>query len=85
MMNKVKVERLDVHGQVCPSTLLLALREVNRLQEEIRSGAVQLEVYTDNRHATVTIPGAVKSMGMTARVHKEEHGYLIQIAAERLH
>ena len=82
-MNKVKVERIDVHGQVCPSTLLLALREVNRLQAEIRSGAVQLEVRTDNRHATVTIPGAVKSMGLTARVHKEENGYLIQIGAER--
>lgn len=81
-MNKVKVERLDVHGQVCPSTLLLALREVNRLQAEIRSGAVQLEVRTDNRHATVTIPGAVKSMGMKVRVHKEENGYLIQIGAE---
>lgn len=84
-MNKIRVERLDVHGQVCPSTLLLALREVNRLQDEIRSGAVQLEVRTDNRHATVTIPGAVKSMGLTARVHKEENFYLIQIGAEKSH
>lgn len=81
MTHNEKVERLDVLGQVCPSTLLLALREINRLQKEIRDGGTDLEIRTDNRHATVTIPGAVKSMGLVARVHREEDGYMIRISA----
>jgi TusA-related sulfurtransferase len=82
-MNKVQTEQLDVRGQVCPSTLLLTLREVNRLKSGLHNGSVQLEVRTDNRHATVTIPSTVKSMGLAVRVHKEEQGYLIQIGAEK--
>lgn len=78
-MNKVRVENLNVYGQVCPSTLLLALREVNRLQGEIHSGELQLDIRTDNRMATATIPKAVRNMGLDAKVRKEEEGYLIQI------
>jgi TusA-related sulfurtransferase len=82
-MNKVHTEYLDVRGQVCPSTLLLTLREVNRLKDALHNGTTLLEVRTDNRHATVTIPNTVKSMGLAVRVHKEEQGYLIQIGAEK--
>lgn len=41
-MNKIRVEKLNVYGQVCPSTLLLALREVNRLQDELHRGKCSL-------------------------------------------
>ena len=80
-MNKVKIEKFDVYGQVCPSTLLLALREVNRLQDELHRGEVQLDIRTDNRFATATIPNAVRNMGFDAKVRKEEDGYLIQVCA----
>jgi len=82
-MNKARVEKLDVYGQVCPSTLLLALREVNRLQAEIHSGEVQLDIRTDNRFATATIPNAIRNMGFDAEVRKEDEGYLIQVSARR--
>lgn len=78
-MDKVRIENLNVYGQVCPSTLLLALREVNRLQGEIHRGEVQLDIRTDNRFATATIPNAVRNMGFEAKVRKEEEGYLIQV------
>jgi TusA-related sulfurtransferase len=81
--DKVKVEKLNVYGQVCPSTLLLALREVNRLQDELHRGEVQLDIRTDNRFATATIPNAVRNMGLDVKVRKEEEGYLIQVCAGR--
>lgn len=82
-MNKVRIETLNFFGQVCPSTLLLALREVNRWQEELHRGEVQLNIRTDNRFATATIPNAVRNMGFDAMVRKEEDGYLIQVCAGR--
>ncbi|MBE0503729.1 MAG: sulfurtransferase TusA family protein [Desulfuromonadales bacterium] len=82
-MDKVRVEELNVYGQVCPSTLLLALREVNRLQDELHRGEVQLDIRTDNRFATATIPNAVRNMGLDARVRKEDAGFLIQVCAAR--
>ncbi|PKN12134.1 MAG: sulfurtransferase TusA family protein [Deltaproteobacteria bacterium HGW-Deltaproteobacteria-4] len=82
-MNKVKIEKFDVYGQVCPSTLLLALREVNRLQDELHRGDMQLDIRTDNRFATATIPNAVRNMGFDAMVRKEEEGYLIQVCARK--
>lgn len=82
-MDKVRVEELNVYGQVCPSTLLLALREVNRLQDELHRGEVQLDIRTDNRFATATIPNAVRNMGFDARVRKEDAGFLIQVSAAR--
>lgn len=82
-MSQIKVEDLNAYGQVCPSTLLFALREVNRLQNELHSGEVQLNIRTDNRFATATIPNAVRNMGLEARVSKEEEGFLIQVTAGR--
>lgn len=82
-MDKVRIEELNVYGQVCPSTLLLALREVNRLQDELHRGEVQLDIRTDNRLATATIPNAVRNMGFDAKVRKEDAGYLIQVSAVR--
>ena len=81
--DKVRVEKLNVYGQVCPSTLLLALREVNRLQDELHRGEVRLDIHTDNRFATATIPNAVRNMGLDAKVRKEEEGYLIEVCVGR--
>ena len=69
----------DICGQICPSTLLIALREVNRHQERLRAGSLQLCFRTDNRDATITIPDAVKNMGYSARVSKRDADYVIVI------
>jgi len=69
----------DLRGQICPSTLLTALREVNRHKEGLRSGGVQLVFVTDNRTATSTIPDAVRNMGYGVKVSHDDGTYRIGV------
>ncbi len=69
----------DIRGQICPSTLLTALREVSRHRAQLKEGSIALRFLTDNRNATVTIPEAVKNMGYRVIVEKEERHYTILI------
>ena len=56
---------LDIRGQVCPSCLLLTLREINRHHAALCAGRARLVVLLDSRDATGTIPEAVKNMGLS--------------------
>jgi TusA-related sulfurtransferase len=69
----------DIRGQICPSTLLTTLKEINRLREQLSSGAICIEVKTDNRDATSTIPTTVNNMGYEATVTKKKGYYQIII------
>jgi TusA-related sulfurtransferase len=71
----------DIRGQMCPSTLLSALREVNARKHELRDGAVTLCLHTDNREATITIPEALQNMGYEVAVDKEGAHYRITVGA----
>ena len=71
--------RLDIHGQVCPSCLLLTLKALNQHCGAIRAGQVEIVVMTDDRQSTSTIPGAVSKMGYQAEVAILEGGYRIRI------
>ena len=71
----VEAIELDIRGQVCPSCLLLTLREVNRHHAALAAGRVSLEVLIDSRDATGTIPEAVRNMGLACRVEKTEGYY----------
>lgn len=73
--------KLDIRGQICPSCLLLALKEVNSHATELRSGECEIEVLTNDRQATDTIPAAVIKMGYQVSVDKNEQGYCISISA----
>ncbi|MBN2645586.1 MAG: sulfurtransferase TusA family protein [Desulfuromonadaceae bacterium] len=79
------MERLefDICGQICPSALLTALREVNRYKQVLRAGTAQLLVYTDARDATHTIPEAVENMGYQVVVEPCPQGYRLCIYVER--
>ena len=68
---------LDIRGQICPSCLLLALKELNRYGEAVRSGSLEIVVITDDRQATSTIPAAVDKMGYIAEVTYIPEGYRI--------
>lgn len=70
---------VDMRGQVCPSTLLTALDRVNVHKLALRAGEVMLEIKTDNRDATATIPNTVKNMGYKAVVTKRPGYYEIMI------
>ena len=71
----------DIRGQLCPSTLLSALREVNARKNELRGGAITLCLRTDNREATLTIPEALQNMGYAVTVEKESAHYRITVSA----
>jgi TusA-related sulfurtransferase len=70
---------LDIRGQVCPSCLLFALREINRHYAELSAGRIRLEILIDSRDATGTIPAAVKNMGLSVQVSKIENFYRVVV------
>jgi TusA-related sulfurtransferase len=80
--NGQKVIELDIRGQICPSTLLIALKAMNNHRSEILDGTLRLVFLTDNRDATVTIPDSAMNMGYPATVEKNEGHYLIIIGNE---
>ena len=69
----------DIRGQICPSTLLTALREINEHQQELRAGAVRLRFLTDNRDCVATIPESARNMGYTVEVSRAGGSYLIEV------
>jgi TusA-related sulfurtransferase len=73
----MKVIEMDIRGQICPSSLLLALREVNQHRQELIAGHLSVVILTDNRDATGTIPEATRNMGIDAVVEKLDGYYRI--------
>lgn len=69
----------DNCGQLCPSTLLTALREVNAHREQLQQGTHQLIIKTDARDATRTIPDAVENMGYQVEILKQDGFYVLRI------
>ena len=70
----------DISGQICPSTLLVALREMNRHFTELNAGELQLLIRTDSREAINTIPESAGNMGLNCSVEKNQYGYIIVIS-----
>lgn len=78
-----RVVEFDIRGQICPSTLIIALRELNARRQELRGGGVRLVFRTDNRDATITIPDSAMNMGYCVDVTREDDHYLIAVEAGR--
>jgi TusA-related sulfurtransferase len=74
-MNK----EFDIRGQVCPSALLVTLREVNTMYGDLQKGEQALHVLTDSRKATETIPGAMANMGLKVEVSPQDGYYRVII------
>ncbi|OQX19936.1 MAG: tRNA methyltransferase [Desulfobulbaceae bacterium A2] len=70
---------LDIRGQICPSSLLTALREINQRRHDLRTGQCRIVVLSDHRDATVTIPEMVHNMGYQVQVARESGYYRIEI------
>ncbi len=73
----------DIRGQICPSSLLVALKEVNARADILRQGEVKLCFITDNRDATITIPESASNMGYAATVVKKEGYYRIEVERKK--
>ena len=75
----VKTIEYDIRGQICPSSLLTALREINTHQGALRDRAVRLRFLTDNRDCVTTIPESARNMGYAAEVLRERGCYRIEV------
>lgn len=78
--NETKVITSDMRGQICPSTLLVALDNLNRHSDGLQSGAVRLRIITDNREALHTIPATAENMGYVVRTTKTASHYEMLIS-----
>lgn len=59
---------IDIRGQICPSCLLLTLRQLNQCGAALRAGTTEVVVCTDDRQATATIPATAERMGFLTEV-----------------
>jgi len=72
--------KFDIRSQICPATLLIALKEINRHTQSLEEGTVKLVFLTDNRDALTTIPESVTNMGYSVNVIKDENCYSIEVS-----
>lgn len=79
MKKQPELCEFDIRGQICPSSLLLVLREVNARRESLMDESCHIIVVTDNRDATGTIPDTVENMGFATTVKKVDGYYKIHI------
>lgn len=79
MKTNKEVVEYDMRGQICPSCLLIALKQVNLSQEKIKNKNLELHILSDDRQSTSTIPEAIKNMGYDIDVLKEQEWYRIRI------
>jgi TusA-related sulfurtransferase len=70
---------IDIRGQICPSCLLLTLKELNQNGAAIRAGSTEVVVVTDDRQATATIPATADRMGFQTEVTRVDEVYRIRI------
>ena len=59
---------VDLRGQVCPSTLLVAMAAINKNRQHLRNGEIILQLLTDNEQASETIPAAARNMGYSVEL-----------------
>jgi len=69
----------DIRGQICPSSLLTALREINAHEAALRGRTVRLFFLTDNRDCVSTIPESARNMGYAAEILREQGCYRIEV------
>ncbi len=72
---------IDMRGQVCPACLLVAMDNLNKHRENLKSGRENLCIKTDNREATTTIPTTAKNMGYPVKVKKKDTYYEICVGS----
>ena len=74
------IVEFDIRGQICPATLLIALKEINNHSAQLFDGTVRLVFLTDNRDAVTTIPESAANMGYIVNVAKKEGCYSIEVS-----
>lgn len=70
----------DLRGRICPSTLLVAMKEMNDHRQQLQDGTLRLRLLVENRDATVTIPEMAHNMGYQVQLSKEGQHYELVIS-----
>ncbi|MDD2365264.1 MAG: sulfurtransferase TusA family protein [Desulfuromonadaceae bacterium] len=78
--NDVNIIEFNLCGQICPSTLLVALREINKNSASLSNGEIKLLFKTDNRDSINTIPETSRNMGFRVEVEKRGAQYEILVS-----
>lgn len=76
---KNKTVEIDVCGQICPSSLLTALREVNNHKQRLQAGELRLVILTDNHDSSNRVSEAVSNMGYLVIVEDQDKHFRISI------
>ncbi len=82
MMSDQKIPEnidIDMRGQVCPATLLVAMDKLNKHRDAIKKGLEELCIKTDNREAITTIPTTARNMGYSVNVTQMDSFYQIVV------
>ncbi|WP_303722196.1 sulfurtransferase TusA family protein [Malonomonas rubra] len=77
-----EIIEVDICGQICPSTLLTALSEINKHKKVLRTGLFQLNILTDNHDSTNRVSEAVGNMGYRVEIEERKSYYCIAIFKE---
>lgn len=79
MSSEPEILEKDIRGQICPASLLLVLRDINKNYVRLEAGQLEMVALTDNRDATGTIPTTAENMGLFAEVEKISGYYRIRV------
>lgn len=71
----------DLRGRICPSTLLVAMKEINIHRHELHELGTRMRLLVENRDATITIPEMARNMGYLVALNKVDRHYEIVIEA----
>lgn len=77
---KTRVVEIDVCGQICPSSLLTTLREVNKHKTSLQNGEIRLEILTDNHDSTNRAAETISNMGYRVKVEDLDNCFKISIS-----
>ena len=77
----MKTVEIDICGQICPSTLLTTLNEVNNHKQPLRNGEICLDILTDHHDSTNRVCEAVSNMGYLVNI--EDQGQFFRISIKK--
>jgi len=78
--SETRTVELDARGFVCPSSLLVALRELNKHKDLLRNGCLNLRIFVDNHDSANRICEAVRNMGYQFEITGIDSSFCICIS-----
>ena len=68
-MNK-EIVKLNLEGEICPYTLILAIKKSEEIGNDLKTGRKILEVLVDHPPVTDNFPGEFQSRGYQVNIEK---------------